>query len=796
MATVAERVDFIRSDDRYGFASHYYIAHLTALSDRFSPPENDPTEPRFIYHLSHCLLPTPTITSLSTALLLLYLFTLSVDFTSFILIEQRNCNMHRSSPAAELQDYSDGSTLDRLNHYLTSDYKPDEPIIRPGKHDVLLGRGGGTNSHVGNVYFRQLVQRFKVKYLVSPKAQKPNVAREVIQLWKGQQPPGRFLMRVDNETGQPTDEPNGKWIPVDDKKAREKASQCLRERTPEILPLVNQLKEERKKAPLNRSQQSPLAYEDLDNSTSNESERSNEDHELYLIATNISKNNKTSRESHQRRMSQPAESRKPISERSEPHGDRDAVTGSLRSANMLQSRRLSMPQHLSNRPSSCVPASRDAATLLEPFTPDLFRLSSPECNIGEKQQHGQHAVLVRQMHDQQKQQQAMWQQQSTMLPNQRLNPCLYQRGDAQPMMQLYSNLEQKLKQQQLHHIAQSTQHQGLHHCTGMGSRGLLDNPSPSHNLQPDGNNFMMNASQTSRVMSTGVENQEYAVLTPPPLQHSFERPGVPSSTKSKETTKATKLLVIDALNTEATSSSQSTVTSSSCKKIITPTPLQNGNQSPQCDARRFAPSRRRSIPKQSILAESKSAPQCALSVSKSYALTMNTPPRVPSSPSTPMAAKKMESILNQDSTSDLDQPLPPEFEPVPLRETSHQTASSLEDYRQQLELYMNGSKTSGVGATDVLSSLDAYNQMLGHHHHKHGKADMTARGVNRAISGMSAMSFETQRSMMSLGLNSFLSAQLTEESSSRNFSRDVGSVASLMSDVTDLSLQEDDLACE
>jgi hypothetical protein len=176
---------------------------------------------------------------------------------------------------------------------------------------------------------------------------------------------------------------------------------------------------------------------------------------------------------------------------------------------------------------------------------------------------------------------------------------------------------------------------------------------------------------------------------------------------------------------------------------------------------------------------------------------MNTPPLVPSSPSTQMAAKKMKSILNQDSsTSDLDQPLPPELEPVPIRETSLLTASSLEDYRQQLELYMNGSKTSGADAKDVLSSLDAYNQMLGHHHHKHGKADMTARGVNRAISGMSAMSFETQRSMMSLGLNSFLSAQLTEESSSRNFSRDVGSVASLMSDVTDLSLQEDDLACE
>ena len=61
------------------------------------------------------------------------------------------------------------------------------------------------------------------------------MAREVVQIWRRLNPPGRFLTQ-DKSTGD-----NGLWNDVGDKKSREKASQCLRERTPDVMPFVKEL---------------------------------------------------------------------------------------------------------------------------------------------------------------------------------------------------------------------------------------------------------------------------------------------------------------------------------------------------------------------------------------------------------------------------------------------------------------------------------------------------------------------------------------------------------------------------
>ena len=92
-------------------------------------------------------------------------------------------------------------------------------------HDVLYGRGGGTNHHVGNKRYRKMVDDRKMDYVTSKRLDKPMVALEIIRLWRSQDPPGRFL-KLDEETGL--------WIDVGDKKAREKTSQALREKAPEI----------------------------------------------------------------------------------------------------------------------------------------------------------------------------------------------------------------------------------------------------------------------------------------------------------------------------------------------------------------------------------------------------------------------------------------------------------------------------------------------------------------------------------------------------------------------------------
>jgi hypothetical protein len=62
---------------------------------------------------------------------------------------------------------------------------------------------------------------------------------EVVHLWRSLDPPGRFLTKTDAAQGD-----DSLWHDVGDKKAREKASQCLRERTPDVMPFVKQLQEQ------------------------------------------------------------------------------------------------------------------------------------------------------------------------------------------------------------------------------------------------------------------------------------------------------------------------------------------------------------------------------------------------------------------------------------------------------------------------------------------------------------------------------------------------------------------------
>ena len=116
-------------------------------------------------------------------------------------------------------------------------------ITKPGPHDVLCGRGGGTNNHSGNVKFRQMINDHKLRYLAASKVEKPKVAREVVKLWRALDPAGRFLARKDDSRKGPgsVKAEGNIWYDVGDKKAREKASQCLRERTPDVLPYVREM---------------------------------------------------------------------------------------------------------------------------------------------------------------------------------------------------------------------------------------------------------------------------------------------------------------------------------------------------------------------------------------------------------------------------------------------------------------------------------------------------------------------------------------------------------------------------
>ena len=113
-------------------------------------------------------------------------------------------------------------------------------IDKPGENDVLLGRGGATNNHGGNIKFRELVNKHKMRYISSTKTEKPKVAREVVEIWMSMDPPGRFLHKVDVPASESSNLISSKtqWAEVPERKAREKASQCLRERTADVLPFI------------------------------------------------------------------------------------------------------------------------------------------------------------------------------------------------------------------------------------------------------------------------------------------------------------------------------------------------------------------------------------------------------------------------------------------------------------------------------------------------------------------------------------------------------------------------------
>ena len=104
--------------------------------------------------------------------------------------------------------------------------------------DVKLGRGGDANSHIGNIKFRQLIGQYKPRYTAASRSNKPFVAEEVVQLWRGLTPPGRFLVRSDPALGD-----DSTWHDVGNKRARKKASQALREkdRTEDLVGLGHPL---------------------------------------------------------------------------------------------------------------------------------------------------------------------------------------------------------------------------------------------------------------------------------------------------------------------------------------------------------------------------------------------------------------------------------------------------------------------------------------------------------------------------------------------------------------------------
>jgi len=92
-------------------------------------------------------------------------------------------------------------------------------MVEVQTNDVLCGRGGGTNKHEGNREFRKIVADHQPAYLATErKKDKRIIAESIVNIVRSKG--GRFLIRKSEKDP---------WEQVQDERAREKASQALRE---------------------------------------------------------------------------------------------------------------------------------------------------------------------------------------------------------------------------------------------------------------------------------------------------------------------------------------------------------------------------------------------------------------------------------------------------------------------------------------------------------------------------------------------------------------------------------------
>lgn len=92
-------------------------------------------------------------------------------------------------------------------------------LSKPSDADILCGRGGKSNHHVGNKRYRQVVAEMKASYrTIGSKSAKTDLSRAIVE--HVQKYGGRFL-KFDKESR--------KYIVLTQSEARKKTSQALRE---------------------------------------------------------------------------------------------------------------------------------------------------------------------------------------------------------------------------------------------------------------------------------------------------------------------------------------------------------------------------------------------------------------------------------------------------------------------------------------------------------------------------------------------------------------------------------------
>eukprot|EP00816_Leptocylindrus_hargravesii_P012500 CAMPEP_0196814596 /NCGR_PEP_ID=MMETSP1362-20130617/44402_1 /TAXON_ID=163516 /ORGANISM="Leptocylindrus danicus, Strain CCMP1856" /LENGTH=412 /DNA_ID=CAMNT_0042191273 /DNA_START=24 /DNA_END=1262 /DNA_ORIENTATION=+ len=98
-------------------------------------------------------------------------------------------------------------------------------VTKPFPNDVLCGRGGGSQNHIGNKEYRSVIAMNKRRYIEASRRHKSLLVESIVKAVRLQNPPGRFLEK-DSKTGL--------WNDIGDKRAFAKTCQAIREGAPKI----------------------------------------------------------------------------------------------------------------------------------------------------------------------------------------------------------------------------------------------------------------------------------------------------------------------------------------------------------------------------------------------------------------------------------------------------------------------------------------------------------------------------------------------------------------------------------
>jgi hypothetical protein len=136
-------------------------------------------------------------------------------------------NITGANSASTEQDSFTGISVSFIPHHEISE------------NDVLLGRGGRTNHHVGNKYYLECKAQLQEQYLRADKDEKTSLSQQLVQMIHDRN--GRFLKLADPELLEKAHRDAATygdcllWYEVSLAVARRKASQTLRElNTPEL----------------------------------------------------------------------------------------------------------------------------------------------------------------------------------------------------------------------------------------------------------------------------------------------------------------------------------------------------------------------------------------------------------------------------------------------------------------------------------------------------------------------------------------------------------------------------------